>query len=71
MGGGVVSRSSVLAVQMLRVPTHTWETLVGERWVHQPGGLGSAVRGPRSPGPGGRTEKPQGPGHSRAWQEAF
>ncbi|XP_070659104.1 gasdermin-D-like [Bos indicus] len=31
MGGGVVSRSSVLAVQMLRVPPHTWETLVGER----------------------------------------
>lgn len=50
---------------------HTWETLVGERWVHQPGGLGSALRGPRSPGPGARREKPQGPSHLRAWQEAF
>ncbi|XP_070238912.1 gasdermin-D-like [Bos mutus] len=30
-GSGAVSRSSVLAVRMFRVPPHTWETLVGER----------------------------------------
>uniref|UniRef100_A0A8C6E5J2 Gasdermin pore forming domain-containing protein n=1 Tax=Moschus moschiferus TaxID=68415 RepID=A0A8C6E5J2_MOSMO len=35
-GSGAVSRSSMLAVWMLRVPPYTWETLVEERKLRTP-----------------------------------
>lgn len=66
----VLSCSSLLAVQMFRVPPHLGDSGGGEV-ATSARQIGLCSPWPTYQGPGARREKPQGPGHLRAWQEAF